>query len=393
MTGVMDNILGAPEGVGTSQRAIRQGTAQARNDAYRIAYAQPINYAAGRGKFLETLLSRVPKSAVDRANELMRLEGVQSSQILAEIAQDGSVTYRRLPDVRQLDYITRAMGDVAEAQNAAGKLGGTTQLGRATSNLQKTIRDVLKREVPAYGTALDVASDAISRVRAVELGADILRSTTTREFVRDALKGASKAERDAAKAGFRSAVDDLLANVNAVASDPNIEIREFQKLANNLRSRSMFEKMQTLLGPKDADALFNALDENVVALELRAAIARNSATAGRQAIKGTVEGITAPGPLYMLRAGNPGQAAKRMVQVFTGTTPEARALRQMGIYDEIAATLVNLRGPQAQMALKLVEKAIAGDALTETQARIIAKSLTTPAATALYGYGQAEAQQ
>jgi hypothetical protein len=45
------------------------------------------------------------------------------------------------------------------------------------------------------------------------------------------------------------------------------------------------------------------------------------------------------------------------------------------------------------MALKLVQKAIAGDALTETQARIIAKSLTTPAATALYGYGQAEAQQ
>ena len=42
---------------------------------------------------------------------------------------------------------------------------------------------------------------------------------------------------------------------------------------------------------------------------------------------------------------------------------------------------------------KLVQKAIAGDALTETQARIIAKSLTTPAATALYGYGQAEAQQ
>ena len=393
MTGVMDNILGAPEGVGTSQRGIRQGTAQARNDAYRIAYAQPIDYAAGRGKYLETLLSRVPKSAVDRANELMRLEGVQSSQILAEIAQDGSVTYRRLPDVRQLDYITRAMGDVAEAQNAAGKLGGTTQLGRATSNLQKTIRDVLKREVPAYGTALDVASDAISRVRAVELGADILRPGTTREFVRDALKGASKAERDAAKAGFRSAIDDALARVNAVASDPNIEIREFQKLANNLRSRSMREKMETLLGPKDADALYSQLDENVVALELRAAISRNSATAGRKAIQETVEGITSPSALSTLMAGEPVNATKRVVQVITGTTPEARTLRQMGIYDEIAATLVNLRGPQAQMALKLVQKAIAGDALTETQARIIAKSLTTPAATALYGYGQAEAQQ
>jgi hypothetical protein len=285
------------------------------------------------------------------------------------------------------------MGDVAEAQNAAGKLGGTTQLGRATSNLQKTIRDILKREVPAYGTALDVASDAISRVRAVELGADILRPSTTREFVRDALKGASKAERDAAKAGFRSAIDDTLARVNAVASDPNIEIREFQKLANNLRSRSMREKMETLLGPKDADALYSQLDENVVALELRAAISRNSATAGRKAIQETVEGITSPSALSTLMAGEPVNATKRVVQVITGTTPEARTLRQMGIYDEIAATLVNLRGPQAQMALKLVQKAIAGDALTETQARIIAKSLTTPTATALYGYGQAKAQQ
>lgn len=393
MTTVMDDILGAPEGVGTTQRGIRQGTQEARNRAYRIAYAQPIDYAGGRGRYLETLLGRVPQSAINRANELMRIEGVQSAQILAEVGEDGAVTFRRMPDVRQLDYITRALGDIAEQQNAAGKLGGTTQLGRATQGLQRTIRDVLKREVPQYGEALDVAADAISRTRAVDLGAEILRPSTTREQVAEALRGASRAERDAAKAGFRSAIDDTLARVNAVASDPNIEIREFQRLANTLRSRAMRDKMELLLGPRDAERLYRELDENVVSLELRAAIARNSATQQRQAIAGAVEGITAPGALSTLMAGEPLNASKRIAQVVTGTTPEARTLRQMGIYDEIAQVLTQLRGQQAQQALRLVERAMAGDALNQTQARIIARALTTPAALAIYGYGTAEAQQ
>ena len=393
MTTVLDDLLGAPEGVATAQRSIRQGTQEARNRAYRVAYAQPINYSAGRGRYLENLLKRVPQSAINRANELMRLEGVESAQILAEVAESGAVSFKRLPDVRQLDYITRAMGDVAEQQNAAGKLGGTTQLGRATANLQRDIRKVLKAEVPQYGAALDVAADAISRTRAVEAGADILKAGTTREAVVDALKGASRAERDAAKAGLRSAIDDTLARVNAVASDPNIEIREFQKLANNLRSRSMKDKMSILLGRAETDRLYKELDENVVSLELRAAIARNSATQQRQAIQGAVEDITAPGALSTLMAGEPLNATKNVVQIVTGTTPEARTLRQMGIYDEIANTLVSLRGDQAKQALRLVERAMAGDALNETQARVIAKALTTPAAMATYGFGTAEAQQ
>lgn len=393
MNVVMDDILGAPEGVGTTQRGIRQGTQEARNRAYRVAYAQPIDYASGRGRFLENILGRVPQSAVNRANELMRLEGVQSAQVMARVGEDGNVVFQTMPDVRQLDYITRALGDVAEQQNAAGKLGGTTQLGRATQNLQRQIRDVLKREVPEYGEALDVASDAISRSRAVEVGADVLKPGTTREAVSDALKGASKAERDAAKAGLRSAIDDTLARVNAVASDPNVEIREFQKLANNLRSRSMRDKMTLLLGKDDAARLYDELDEAVVSLELRAAVARNSATQQRQAISGAVEDITSPGALSTLMAGEPLNATKRVSQVVTGTTPEARALRQMGIYDEIAEALVGLRGQQAKDALKLVERAMAGDALNQTQARIIAKALTSPAAAAAYGWGTAEAQQ
>lgn len=388
MTTVLDDVLGAPEGTGTLQRGIRQGTEQARNTAYRAAYAQPIDYSKGRGRFLENLLRRVPQSAVSRANELMRIEGVQSPQIMAQIAEDGSVTFTRMPDVRQIDYMTRALGDVAAQQNASGALGGTTQLGRATQGLQRQIRDVLRREVPEYGQALDTAADAISRVRSVDLGASILSPSTTREMVREGLKGASRAERDAAKSGFRSALDERLARVNAVASDPNIEIREFQKLANNLRSRAMRDNMEALLGPRDAARLYDELDQNVVSLELRAAVARNSATARRQAGERTVQEITSPGILGTLvsdaQDAGPVMAVRRLVAVITGTTREARAVRQMGIYDEIATALTSLRGPQAEQALRLTERAMAGDALTQNQARVLARALTTPAALAAY---------
>lgn len=394
MTAVLDDVLGAPEGAQTMQRGIRQGTQQARDNAYRVAYAQPIDYSGSRGRFLENLLRRAPQSAINRANELMRIEGVRSPQIMAQIAEDGTVTFTRMPDVRQIDYITRALGDVASQQNAAGgALGGTTQLGRATEGLQRQIRQVLRREVPEYGTALETAADAISRVKSVDLGASILNPSTTREMVREGMRGTTGPEREAARAGFRSALDERLSRVNAVASDPNIEIREFQRLANDLRSRSMRDKMEALLGSQDAQRLYRELDENVVSLELRAAIARNSATQQRQAIQGAVSDITAPGALTSLMAGEPINAARRIAQVITGTTPEARTLRQMGIYDEIAQTLTSLRGQQAQQALRLVERAMAGDALNQTQARVIARALTTPAAMAAYAGGRAEAEQ
>jgi len=392
MTQVLDDVLGSPEGTNALRRSIREETAIPRSTSYNAAYSQPINYAGRRGRYLENRMRRVPQSAIDKANALMRLEGAESQQILADIAADGSIRLSRLPDVRQLDYITRALGDVAEEQNTAGKIGGISQLGNATANLARDIRRALRNEVPAYGVALDTAADAISRSKAVVLGASIFNPSTTREVLRDGLKGASKAEQEAARAGFRSAFDERLANVQAAASNPNTDIREFQKMANELRSRAMRENMEVLLGKPAADNLYKQLDEQVVALELRAAVARNSATARRQAIQGQVQDLTAPGILATLFSGEPINATRRVVAAITGNTAEARALRQTGIYDEIAGVLVNQRGPEAQRALRLVERAMAGDALNQVQGAIIARAITRPAAMAAYGAMRPEAE-
>jgi len=390
MAEVLDDVLGIPEGVKTAQRNIRGETQFDRNATYKSAYETPIDYSGTRGQTILNLLKRVDGQAIQAANKLMKTEGLESKQILAEIADNGKVNFTTLPDVRQLDYITRALQDVADAQDGMGKLGGTTGLGRATSKLKRLIRKQMRREVPAYGVALDTSADAIQRINAIQAGYSIINTKTTTDDLREAMRGFTKPQMDAARQGLRSSIDDTLAKVNAVASDANIEIRELQKLANNLRSRSSLGKMEMVLGKEQATRLYEKLDQAVVTLELRAAIARNSATQQRLAITGQVDDITSPNIIDKLLSGEPVNASKRIVQVISGNTPEARALRKMGIYDEIAGVLVNLRGKEAQNSLRLVRKAMDGDALTDKMAETISKVLATPAAISVYSTGTSD---
>ena len=62
-----------------------------------------------------------------------------------------------------------------------------------------------------------------------------------------------------------------------------------------LTSRSSREKTAVVLGDAAADALNKQVDEAIVNLELSAAVARNSATAQRQALQQRGEEELAPG--------------------------------------------------------------------------------------------------
>lgn len=59
----------------------------------------------------------------------------------------------------------------------------------------------------------------------------------------------------------------------------------------------------------------------------------------------------------------------------------------MGIYDEIADVLTRLKGNDAKSALNIIKNAVQGEALSEGQARIVSRALTSPSALALYGGG------
>lgn len=377
MDEALDGTLGKPMGAITAKGAIRTASSAARDQAYKAAYSAPIDYASPRGQALERLLSRVPDSAIRKANSLMQLEGVESAQIIARIADDGAVTFERLPDVRQIDYLTRALNDVADAADGKGKLGGTTAVGRATADLSRNIRNMVKGAVPEYKEALSVASDAISESKAVDLGYDLFRAKTKPEIVARSLHGASRAEREAAKQGLRSYIQETVDNVSAVISDGNLEARQAVKVVRDMSSAANQKKLRMLLGKKQADALLDEIDRAATGLELRAAVAMNSKTAVRQSIQGSVRDQVQPGVLETLTSGEPINAGKRFVQLLTGNSAEAQALREAGIYEEIATALTQTKGRKAKSALRIIGNAIDGQSVSEQEAAFVGTVLAT----------------
>lgn len=340
----LDGAFGAPEGVETARAAIREGTAGARSGAYNAAYATPIDYAAPHGQAIEGLVkSRVPASVIHDANRLMRLEGHESKQILAKIAEDGSVVYEKLPDVRQLDYITRALNQAAESGDGAGALGGQTTIGRAYQNLSREIRQNLRTAVPEYGNALDTAADPIRRSQAVQLGSKLLSPSMSRDQVANAVDGMSAAEREALAQGIRSRFDDTLANVTRTVADGDTTAREGIKALKDMSSRASRQKVIEAIGQERAKPLFDELDRVATSFELRASVAENSKTFARQAVSGRIDEITAPGAIGTLAQGKPLNAAQRVAQALTGQTPERIAVKQNEIYSQIADLLTRPR--------------------------------------------------
>lgn len=366
----LDSAMGQPQGIKATQTAIREGSAGARHAAYdgpNGAYSKSIDYSHPKAMEIENIVkTRVPKSAIDEANALMRAEGVKSKQINAIIDDAGDVTFEVQPDVRQLDYITRGLNEVADQADAQGKLGGTTAKGRAYGNLSKEIRSKLKDLVPEYGVALDTAADPIRRSKAVKFGSTALSPSTTRDEVAEFVDGITKPERAAALQGIRSHIDDTIANVTRTVQDPNTDAREAVKALKDLSSRASREKITAIVDdPKVADELFKKLDEAASAFDLRAATTENSKTYARQTVDRRVREMTQPGPVGQALEGKPLNAVKSIVQMLTGRTPERLAGKEDALYKQLSEVLTSRATPEMLGSIEQVGKRDVGTKLIQ----------------------------
>jgi hypothetical protein len=358
MTRALDDAFGAPLGVATTSRNVRETARPVLKQVYDTAYKLPIDYSSPDAMRLESLLKRVPAKALQEANDFMGLTGHRSKQILADIADDGTISYRTLPDVLQVDHITRGLNQLAKSGDGQGALGGQTPKGAVYENLSREIRRTLRKLVPEYGTALDTAADPIQEISALKLGRDILKPSMARDEVAMAIDGMSEAELRGVRQGVRSQIDEVLANVKAVASDPNLDAREANRALRELSSRAVREKVETVLGNKTKSAiLMRELDRAAKALELRAGTAQNSRTFGRQVVAEAIKDAQEPGMVGAAMRGKPIDATQRGVQAFFGTRPQDFQAQRDEIYAQIAQVLTGPRGPKAKAALDELVKA------------------------------------
>lgn len=349
LTGALDEALGEPEGIIAQLRGSRQKTAGARGDAYDAAYSKAIDYSSDKGQAIEATLSRIPdrvkSEAIEKANARMKWDGKQAKQIMADVADDGTVTFQEMPNVIQLDYIKRALGDMG--WDGVNSINGPTGEQLLYREMATGLRDAMKDAVPEYGDALRIAGDAISVRESLMFGLDVLKGKTTREGVKEFLKGKGPAEVAAIKKTLRQTIDDMVANVSRTALDDNTTAREALSTLKSLSSRATREKLEMLLGKKDTARLLTEVSRASRALELRGNVARNSATYRRQAMDGRDADATAPGVAGELSRGNPLEAARRGIQATTGQTPQAQR-RAMDARDRaMVGLLVGTRGEDA----------------------------------------------
>lgn len=392
LTAKLDNVLGKPVGVKTAARDIAQSTSPARQAAYTRAYSAPINYADDAGRAIEATLARVPaktlRSAISEANEAMQAAGVRNMQIMAEIADDGSVMFREMPNVQQLDEIKKAIGSIG--REAVDQFGRPTAQGSRARGLSRDLGKAISDAVPAYKSAVKLGGDKIQRDEALDLGRRLLWASTKAEDVQEFMaSGVSKEAKQAMRQGLRDTIEDTLSRVKRTITDPNTDAREAMKLVKEVSDRANRKKLTLALGKPRANAILDELEKQASVLELRSRIATNSKTAIRQSIQEEGAAEVAPGLLRRTAGnmGNPLDAAREVTQTIAGIDPQSMTEAQRALFGEIAERLVNIRGADAQRALAEVRKAMAGQPMKDEAAALIGRVIGGGATVGAYQAG------
>ena len=339
-------------GVNAANRAIT-------TPAYERAYNTPIDYATpgGAGEQIMELIGRIPsgtaKKAIDRATDQMIYDGIPNAQILAQVAEDGSVKLSQLPNVMQLDYIKKAFDELAEDGKDA-LTGQMTSDARFASRISRDIREATKAAVPEYGDALASGATGIRQRAAVRDGSKLLDPSFTAEQAAELIEGATAAEKKLMREGLIAQIEHKAGNVRAVASDQNIDARKALNEWSGLTSENATAKMRMLFGD-EWDGIKSSIDQAGAALGLRANTSTNSRTFGRGVVDAAIDDSVVRSAI---QRGKPMEAAQNLIGGLTGASPEAIARARENVRSELAELLTR-QGGAPQQIMSSVAQALA----------------------------------
>ena len=365
----LDDTLGTPQGAKVIERKIH-GRSDARDAAfgsgqggeslgplYDAAYSKPIPYDStvpGSIEIEKLVKEQVPPQALRDANALMRLEGAKSKQI--SINEAGEIT--ELPDVRQLDYMTRALREMAEKEKSANQ-GRQTSFGRLYAGLAKNIRDNLKEIVPEYGQALKAASHEQQARAAQEIGQKFQKLDS--DSFAEELRGLEGMELEFAKQGIRNAIESSAAKARksfgGIPGRSGFVSRAEQydpediKLLREMSSRQARQNVEQVVGKDEAGRLFNVLDDARDILQQREAILANVRKVARDA-RGKEVGLREQGVGAKLERGEVAGALATAGKTLIGEGPRYQQQGTDALDRAILEVLQRPADPKGMRALR-----------------------------------------
>lgn len=349
----LDDVLGPATGIRSRQSQIMADTAAQRGSLYNQAYERVIDYTTDAGEALRNMLrNRIPANVVRRANELMEVEGVPSQQRLLQVDEAGNViSSTRLPDVRQFDYIKRALDDQAVSDAAS------PNVSRAYRTLSRELRETLDEAVPEYRAARSAAAEAIGDREAVQTGADLFRRNFTAEDAREAVRDMTEGELLNVRAGVRQYIQDQIDNVliplDEITPEAGVAARNqaLDAIKRLVRTEASRNKLRAILGDTDAENLINRLRDQIPSLEA-AAVGGGSQTQPRQALTATQQQLFDGGIMQTIREGDPLRAVAALPSRFLSYGELSPAEQLQSARDIAAPMLSRQMAPDALANLR-----------------------------------------
>ena len=355
----------------TVQEELYEKTRKKRDKAYKAAYAEKINYNTPEGEQILEVLQRMPPklkaAALSEANDILRMQGAEMGQIGMEVGEDGLFKIVNNPNMLQLDYIKRALSEIAYDSKFAD-----SGLARHANNMRYQLTKALKNSNKKYGVALAEGQEVITRSNAVEIGESAMKPSVTVAELSKKLnnKNIGKEEREMVALGLRAELDRMLGNVKATATK-GADIQEMQKLWKELSSRNARQKLKLLIpNKKQHDAIIKQLDKAEAALALQAAVNQNSKTYVRAMVNETtrdavsVERGIIGGALQGTR-GISETVGKMANWVFRSEVLEGRRLAI--INKELAEMMVKYKGTAARKKFEKIYRAVKDKDINERQ--------------------------
>ena len=284
-----------------------------------------------------------------------------------EIGEDGLFKIVNNPNMLQLDYIKRALSEIAYDSKFAD-----SGLARHANNMRYQLTKALKNSNKKYGVALAEGQEVITRSNAVEIGESAMKPSVTVAELSKKLnnKNIGKEEREMVALGLRAELDRMLGNVKATATK-GADIQEMQKLWKELSSRNARQKLKLLIpNKKQHDAIIKQLDKAEAALALQAAVNQNSKTYVRAMVNETtrdavsVERGIIGGALQGTR-GISETVGKMANWVFRSEVLEGRRLAI--INKELAEMMVKYKGTAARKKFEKIYRAVKDKDINERQ--------------------------
>ena len=341
-------------------------SAPARTKAYTKAYNTKVDYNSDAGKQVLQVLNRTPDTlktaAVKEANDILQMEGKEIGQMVLTVGDDGLLKFVQQPNMMQLDYIKRALSELAYDPLKV------TGLSKAAGNMRFQLTDALKKLNPAYQKALKLGQEKITRENAIDIGEDALKNSTSVAQLSKQLndKNIGKEEREMVAMGLRASLDRIMGNVKATANI-GADVQAMKKLLGEFSSNNARKKLRLLIpDEKEYKAIIKELDKSHAAISLQNAVNINSKTYTRTSLNDEMQEVVEGGVVKTLSRGEPTLAMAKLVNKVLKVkeiTDRDRAV----IMKELALVMVEKRGGAAIKQYRDLYNAFKNKAMSEQQ--------------------------